>query len=116
MNGWKYVAPWYRAGHEWRISIPRIFVLFSAEHCAQVLICSIKREVKKKHFRIGWSFSCFTAHLIELDLFLTSAPGARLPATLAQRFGFSLPAVFIAYSQRSRSVPKPTKQNGGQIW
>jgi hypothetical protein len=80
------------------------------------LIGSIKREVKKKHFRIGWSFSCFTAHLIELDLFLTSAPGARLPATLAQRFGFSLPAVFIAYSQRSRSVPKPTKQNGGQIW
>jgi hypothetical protein len=31
---------------------------------------------------------------------------------LGQRFGFSLPAVFIAYSQRSLSVPKPAKQNG----
>ena len=30
---------------------------------------------------------------------------------LAQRFGFSLPAVFIASSQRSLSVPKPAKQN-----
>jgi hypothetical protein len=35
---------------------------------------------------------------------------------LAQRFGFSLRAVFIASSQRSLSVPKPAKQNGGQIW
>ena len=34
---------------------------------------------------------------------------------LAQRFGFFLPAVFIASSQRSRSVPKPAKQNGGQV-
>ena len=31
---------------------------------------------------------------------------------MAQRFGFSLPAVFIASSRRSLSVPKPTKQNG----
>jgi MFS transporter, ACS family, tartrate transporter len=30
-------------------------------------------------------------------------------------FGFSLPAVFIASSQRSLSVPKPAKQNGGQF-
>ena len=29
--------------------------------------------------------------------------------------GFSLPAVFIACSRRSLSVPKPAKQNGGQI-
>src|SRR5580658_2416857 len=29
---------------------------------------------------------------------------------LAQRFGFSLPAVFIASSQRSLLVPKPAKQ------
>ena len=34
---------------------------------------------------------------------------------VAQRFGFSLPAVFIACSQRSRSVPKPAKQNGCQV-
>ena len=33
------------------------------------LISSIKGEVKKKHFRIGRNFSCFAAHLIELDLF-----------------------------------------------
>src|SRR5260370_15419907 len=33
----------------------------------------------------------------------------------AQRFGFSLPAVFIACSQRSLSVPKPANQNGGSI-
>jgi hypothetical protein len=35
----------------------------------QVLISSIKAEVKKKHFRAGWSFSCFAAHLMERDLF-----------------------------------------------
>jgi hypothetical protein len=34
---------------------------------------------------------------------------------LSQRFGFPLLAVFIASSQRSRSVPKPTKQNLGQV-
>jgi hypothetical protein len=42
---------------------------------------------------------------------LTPAPVARLLAILAQRFGFSLPAVFIASSQRSLLVPKPAKQN-----
>src|SRR5215470_14757275 len=31
--------------------------------------CSIKGEVKKKHFCEGRSFSCFTAHLSEQDLF-----------------------------------------------
>ena len=40
-----------------------------------------------------------------------AAPCARLLASLAQRLGFSLPAVFIASSQRSLSVPKPAKQN-----
>ena len=30
---------------------------------------SIKVEVKKKHSSIGRNFSCFTAHLIEQDLF-----------------------------------------------
>ena len=32
-------------------------------------VSSIKREVKKKQFRTGRNFSCFAAHLIELDLF-----------------------------------------------
>src|ERR1700739_1609897 len=32
-----------------------------------------------------------------------------------QRLGFSLPAVFIACSQRSRSIPKPAKPNDGQV-
>jgi hypothetical protein len=35
----------------------------------QVLVSSIKEEVKKKHFSFGWNFSCFAAHLIERDLF-----------------------------------------------
>src|SRR5215471_2982625 len=34
---------------------------------------------------------------------------------VAQPFGFSLPAVFIACLRRSLSVPKPAKQNGGQV-
>jgi len=33
------------------------------------LISSIKEEVKKKHISFGWNFSCFSAHLIERDLF-----------------------------------------------
>src|SRR5580704_10932747 len=41
----------------------------------------------------------------------TYRPCARLRGTVAQRFGFSLPAVFIASWQRSLSVPKPAKQN-----
>jgi len=32
-------------------------------------VCSIKEEVKKKHFCAGWKFSCFAAHWIEQDLF-----------------------------------------------
>jgi hypothetical protein len=39
----------------------------------------------------------------------------RLLGTIARRFGFSLPAVFIACLRRSLSVPKPAKQNVGQI-
>src|ERR1035437_7696293 len=34
---------------------------------------------------------------------------------MAQRCGVFLVAVFITYSQRSRSVPKPAKQNLGQL-
>src|SRR5580658_1001040 len=75
------------------------------------LVSSIKVEVKKKHFCAGWNFSCFAAHLIERDLFRPTAPCARLRGTVPRRFGFSLPAVFIASWQRSLSVPKPTKQN-----
>ena len=36
---------------------------------AQVLISSIKGEVKKKNRSNGWSFSCFAAHLNEQDVF-----------------------------------------------
>ena len=36
---------------------------------SQVLISSIKVEVKKKHPSHGRTFSCFAAHLIEQDLF-----------------------------------------------
>src|SRR5258707_4120629 len=74
------------------------------------LVSSIKVEVKKKHISDGWTFSCFAAHLIEQDLFWPSAPGARSLVNVAQWLGFSFPVVFIASSQRSRSVPKPAKQ------
>ena len=33
------------------------------------LVSSIKVEVKKKHNSVGRKFSCFSAHLIERDLF-----------------------------------------------
>jgi hypothetical protein len=39
------------------------------EFLRQLLISSIKGEVKKKHFSAGWRFSCFAAHLMEQDLF-----------------------------------------------
>ena len=76
------------------------------------LVSSIKVEVKKKHISVGWNFSYFSAHLIERDVLCSTAPCARLPGRLAQRFGFSLLAVFIASWRRSLSVPKPAKQNG----
>ena len=81
----------------------------------RVLVSSIKGEVKKKHISFGWKFSCFAAHVIERDLFCSSAPCARLRGNATPWFGFSLPAVFIASWRRSLSVPKPTKQNGGQV-
>src|SRR5215471_246244 len=73
-------------------------------------VCSIKGEVKKKHFCEGRSFSCFTAHLSEQDLFRPAAPCARLLGMVARQLRFSLPAVFIACSQRSLTVPKPTSR------
>ena len=36
---------------------------------AQLLVSSIKGEVKEKHSSIGRNFSSFSAHLIEQDLF-----------------------------------------------
>jgi hypothetical protein len=33
----------------------------------QVLVSSIKGEVKKKHFSVGWSFSCFPAPVNERE-------------------------------------------------
>jgi hypothetical protein len=36
---------------------------------AQLLISSIKVEVKKKHISFGRDFSCFPAHWMEQDLF-----------------------------------------------
>jgi hypothetical protein len=36
---------------------------------ANLLISSIKEEVKKEHISFGWSFSCSAARLIERDLF-----------------------------------------------
>ena len=40
-----------------------------ASGVANLLVSSIKREVKKKHICNGWTFSCFAAHLKEQDLF-----------------------------------------------
>src|SRR6266478_2703114 len=37
--------------------------------CPKSLVSSIKVEVKKKHNSVGRKFSCFSAHLIERDLF-----------------------------------------------
>jgi hypothetical protein len=42
-------------------------------------------------------------------------PCARLRGNATPWLGFSLSAVFIASWRRSLSVPKPTKQNGGQF-
>jgi hypothetical protein len=40
-----------------------------ASATGQLLISSIKEEVKKKHISFGRNFSCFSAHLIERDVF-----------------------------------------------
>src|SRR6266478_4184921 len=44
-------------------------VLTARTRCSLAGHCSIKVEVKKKHFCAGWSFSCFSAHWMEQDLF-----------------------------------------------
>ena len=44
-------------------------ITFNRLEVPQVLISSIKGEVKKKHPCNGRSFSCFPAHMIEQDLF-----------------------------------------------
>jgi hypothetical protein len=44
----------------------------------KVLIGSLKGEVKKKQISLGWKFSCFSAHLLERDMFSPTAPYARL--------------------------------------
>src|SRR5712671_4437384 len=66
-------------------------------------------------------------HLQRLDVFLLRSPfegaggvlSCRARCSVAGHGGpavrFSLPAVFITCSQRSLSVPKPAKQNGGQL-
>jgi hypothetical protein len=48
-----------------------VFVIHDKKYsrkAAQLLICSIKGKVKKKHFSRGWNFSTFAAHWIEQDL------------------------------------------------
>jgi hypothetical protein len=47
----------------------------------------MKGAVKKKHISFGWNFSCFAVHLIEQDLFLPTAPYARLRGHVAPGFG-----------------------------
>jgi hypothetical protein len=42
---------------------------FLGQSAQLLLASSIKGRVKKKHNPIGWNFSCFSAHLIERDLF-----------------------------------------------
>jgi hypothetical protein len=79
------------------------------KNSAQVLVSSIKGEVKKKHISFGRKFSCFSAQLFEQDLFWPAAPYARLLGT-AQGYWFSLPAVFIAFRDEACQFPKPTKQ------
>ena len=50
------------------IELRRKYAVGSVES-GQVLVSSIKVEVKKKHVSNGWTFSCFSAHSIEQDLF-----------------------------------------------
>jgi len=53
--------------------MPLIFLSLSSKVTdrthTKVLVSSIKGEVKKKHISFGWNFSCFSAHLMERDLF-----------------------------------------------
>jgi hypothetical protein len=79
------------------------------------LVSSIKAEVKKKISPAAGSF--LASQPIWMNEICSDLPCQGLGCwdVVAQRFGFSLSAVFIACSQRSLSVPKPTKQNGGQV-
>jgi hypothetical protein len=47
-----------------------------------------KGRSQKKHLSFGWSFSCFSTHLIERDLFGPTAPCARLRAMCPRGLGF----------------------------
>jgi hypothetical protein len=72
---------------------------------------SIKGKVKKKYFAVAGCFLAFQPARLSRDSSSfrpSSSVGCRV---IAQRLGFSLPAVFIASWRRSLSVPKPTKQN-----
>jgi hypothetical protein len=52
-----------------RRQFPFLDLQFASASIQQHLITSIKEEVKKKHFSLGWKFSCFSAHTIERELF-----------------------------------------------
>jgi len=69
--------------------------------CAQVLISSIKGEVKKKHVCCGRSFSCFPAHVIERELFRPAAPWARCAGRFGPVVRVSSTSGFRRLSQRS---------------
>jgi hypothetical protein len=64
------VTPW--PFREARIDSRSLRKRGSAKRKDEVLVewsASIKGEVKKKHISFGRNFSCFSAHLIERDLF-----------------------------------------------
>jgi len=72
----------------------------------------MKEEVKKKQIPFGWNLFCFAAHLIERDLFCSSAPCARLRGLATPGLGF-LPQRFSSLlgdeacqfrNQQSRTV------------
>src|SRR5207247_409131 len=90
-----------------------------SSHCAQssgVPSRSIKAEVKKKHLPLRLEFFLLRSPLERTRSVLTCRGMSSVAGRCGpQRFGFSLPAVFIARSRRSPSVPKPAKQNGGQV-
>ena len=80
----------------------------------QVLVSSIKGEVKKKHFCYGRSFSCFPAPVNERE-FGPAAPWSRCAGRSDPMIWVPSTSGFHRLSQRSRSVLRPAKQNGGQV-
>ena len=80
----------------------------------QLLISSIKGEVKKKHVCYDRSFSCFPARVNEQE-FRPAAPWARCTGHCGPAMGVSSTSGFHRLWQRSRSVLRPAKQNGGQV-